>query len=810
METLETSSRVNQANAQLMKKIFLMVVFSVFPGVLLSACKKNGQSSDVATALANVDREAREYVRSAIAEPVGDVFELSRLLSEGSVSTEVFSDGFNSSQSEYSSIVAMSGFQRRSINFPEKSMRLETLKIHKSIPKSTIRLEDRNFALQVSLSSKAKVKVFRVFSGEAEAQRTPRVQLVDIPVNLDNALRMRAGDLFVVPVDGQVMTSVDGSFLRHSWSMGRVLDSMLGASLIGETQTGLRANLVVDGRFELHIFKADDERIRVRIFQQNERSMSTEAGAVASLAAKVTVVPLSKLQQISEIKKTLNLTAIGQQRLRLPDVLRKFTGGSILKDSSRNSLAESKKFEDEVRKKQDGLVDLSASIQISAEAIQNQTIARVESMLKRSPGQLNLKVRKIGEKLKVYSDQEIRFDAGVSWTEIRKNKQQFYGDYSFDLRNETGREAFLQAVSGGAVLLSARPDPSGVLKLSRSLHNFVVAERVSRAFLNETGAPVIRLLNGSSKVEVSESQFQIKFGPRMSFALSENWSRENYRFQSGTESGTREGFLNRWGFRQATLFGMASETRERGSGFMSDLGYTAGAESLYWYAQEIDSRTYGRSHLAEFLLTGQNILGPVAQSLNLEKLYFGEVGGRFRGRIVVGIPSTVLDKIFDPSLANESLVWKAVSQVASTFDNTFGLPFLVIPAGMPSSVVGTANEERCGIIATQWGSFYCHYLAQEFIPRLRDAQTIRSTEAKVRFLESFYSKGFGANKIGSDLLARILIQLGLEIEGQFSEAGLLVLIEGRHDGSAASEYNPRVTYGNSDSLRLLEQGLPAW
>ncbi|NBW80447.1 hypothetical protein EBR21_01715, partial [bacterium] len=197
-------------------------------------------------------------------------------------------------------------------------------------------------------------------------------------------------------------------------------------------------------------------------------------------------------------------------------------------------------------------------------------------------------------------------------------------------------------------------------------------------------------------------------------------------------------------------------------------------------------------------------------SLGLDQLYAGEVDGRFRGRIVVGLPSLTLDKIFDPGLAIESLVWRAAGRVASSFDNTFGLPFLVIPSGVPASVVGTANEEPCRVIAANWGSFYCHYLAQEFLPRLRDAQFSRTTEAKARFLETFFSKGFGANKIGSDVLARILIQMGIELGGKLSGSELLVVLEGRHQGSSAAEFNPRVTYGNSEVLHLLEQTLPAW
>ncbi|NBW80614.1 hypothetical protein EBR21_02565, partial [bacterium] len=574
MGNSKKTSRVPRSAGKFGGSLLVASVFFLSTPLLLVSCKRNkNTSSGGASSFAAADQEIRDYVRNAVIEPSGDVVELSSLLSDGSTSADIQVDGFNASQSEYSSIVAMTGIQSGFNIADAKPTRLETLNIHKSLPKTVFRLADRNFGLQLSLTAKSKIKVFRVFSNENEAVRTPQIQLTDIPVDLENAGRMRSGDLFVIPVDGRMLTSVDGSFLRNSFSVGRVLDSLLGASLLGQAQTGLRANLLVDGRFELHIFKTDSNRIRVRIFQQNERAFSTEAGATAMLAARVTVVPFSKLQQISEIKKTLSLPSITSRQLRLPDVLRGFSRESVLKDRPDDSQTESKKFNEEMKKKPDGMVELSASIQVSPEAIQNQTISRVETMLGRAPGQVNLKIRKIGDSIKVYSDQEVRLDAGVSWTESRTERQQYHGDYVFDLNNDAAREAFLQAVSGGAVVLSARADPTGLSNQTRSLHNFVLAERIARATANESNAPVIRLLSGSSRKEIAESRFQIKFGPKTSFALSESWMRENFRIQSSTDGSFADGILSRWSFRQATFFGLVSESRERSSGFMSDVGY---------------------------------------------------------------------------------------------------------------------------------------------------------------------------------------------------------------------------------------------
>jgi hypothetical protein len=305
-------------------------------------------------------------------------------------------------------------------------------------------------------------------------------------------------------------------------------------------------------------------------------------------------------------------------------------------------------------------------------------------------------------------------------------------------------------------------------------------------------------------------RFDIHFGRQVSYELSESWQRDRYNLARSGDVNGLEGFLTRWSFKQSTLFGLVGEKRERSSGFMSDVMTQMGMQSAYWYAQEVDSRTFGQSHLSQFFIQAHNILGPVATSLGIDKFYSGEADGRFRGRIVLGFAPALLDRFFDEKLASETQIWRSAAQVSESFDNTFGLPFLVIPAGMPSGLVGSADEAACQKLATNWGSFYCHYLADEFLPRLRKARADRTVEAKAQFFEAFFTKGFGANKIGSDLLARILLQWSVGSQGQLAPEDVVVQLEGRHDGSSAPQFNPRLTYGNSQLTELLSQTLPAW
>lgn len=792
------------------------IVCAAFSVIFVFGCKRKINSGfDGGMTLESIDSESRDYIRNALAEPQlttseGQYVDVASLLSEGSLIQTKANENFSASQSEYSSIIGLVSSARSVNSADNRRMRLDTIRINRPLPPSTLRAANRFFGLQVSLSSQSIVKIYRCFESPAEEQYTPQFGLTDLPLSIENVDKMRVGDLVVLPLEGQMMASVDGSFFRHAYSVGRTLDSFLGSSLIGQAQSGLRANYLISGRFELHISKTGNNHVRVRFFEQNEKALSTNAGVNAAVAAQVRVIPFSKIQQVSEIKKTASIRVSQGDKLGLPAPLARLVGGSVLKGSPQTSLAKAESFDKEMQKRPDGLIEVSARVELSPDQIQNQTVSRVNAIISKLDRQLNFKIRKTSEWIKKYSDQEIRFDAGVSWSEARRGRQLFFADYVFDLKDEAAREAFLQAVSGGAVVLSTRNDAAKFIDPKMPLHNLVLAERLARAQALQGNASVTRLLNLNSQSEISESRFDIHFGRQVSYELSESWQRDRYNLARAGDVNALEGFLTRWSFKQSTLFGLVGEKRERSSGFMSDVMTQKGTQSAYWYAQEVDSRTFGQSHLSQFLIQAHNILGPVAASLGLDKFYSGEAAGRFRGRIVLGFAPALLDRFFDEKLASESQIWRSAAQVSESFDNTFGLPFLVIPAGMPSGIVGSLDEAACQKLATNWGSFYCHYLADEFLPRLRKARAERTAEAKAQFFEAFFSKGFGANKIGSDLLARILLQWAVESQGQLAPEDVVVQLEGRHDGSSAPQFNPRLTYGNSQLTELLRQTLPVW
>lgn len=780
------------------------------------ACKnRTGSDAGKVLSLESLENEPKDAVRTVSLEAdlsdKSKYTDLAILLQEGGIAQSMSGDlSLSASKSEYSSLLKLTSQASGSASSDNMRMRLDTIKINRTLPPSVLKAAGSVFGLQLSLSSNSLIKAFRRFATEAEEKTTPQYSLTDLPVNAGNIKKMRTGDLIVMPIEGQLMTAVDGSFIRKSYTAGRVFVGLTGSSLSGEAQSGIKANLIASGRFEMHILKVSQHQLRVRFFQMNEKSLSLRAGADAFLSTRMSLIPYSKLQQIGEIKKVLNIKISRGEKLRLPETLKRLTGASVLNGTVSSVQRDVGTFEKEAQKRPDGLVELSAKINVTPEYIQQQAISRMNDAVTKVNPLLAARIRKTGESLKEFSDQEIRFDAGITWSESRRGLQQFYADYLFDLRDENAIEACLQAVSGGAMLVSSRADTARYIQAGKPLHNLVLAERMARSQSTKANPSVIRIVGADSRSEISESRLDVRFGRQMSFAVSESWQRDKYQLMRADSPEGLSGHLSRWSFRQGTQFGLVNESRERSSGFMSDVLSQTGEQSVYWYAQEIDSRTAGQPHLNNFYIQAHNVLGPAAASLGLEKFYGAEAGGRFRGRIVLAFAPSLLEKFFDRNLNHEALIWRSAAAVSQSFDNTFGLPFLVFPAGMPSVISGTPSEADCRIIATHWGSFYCHYLANEFITRLRTARATATSESKSQFFETFFPAGFGANKLGSDLLARLLLQWAIEFRKQLSPKEIAIVIEGRHSSASLESLNPQISFGDEQLIGLLEETLPVW
>lgn len=797
-----------------LKKKILVVTSMMLSLHLVSGCKRSKTEFPDALPL-EIQNEPRDYLRSALIDLVSPAqsagVDLALLMKQGILTSIPSVTHFSTSKNVFSSLnVMVQHGIGSSIMTSGEVLRAETFSLKGNITPGPLNFSGKTLPLHLSLSANASINIYRNFADTAEAKRFAPFSFVDLPLTIENARKFRRGDLIVIPLDAQFMSSVDGSFLRSVHQAGVVVEKLLGNSLLGHAQSGLRGNLIVSGRFEMHIFKTANDVVRVRLFQQSERNVSGGASASASASAKYTLIPFSKIHQVSEIKKIRRVSFYGGTDLKKQDEMHNQLGSSILSGTGSNDLLNSQ-FDAQMKSKNDGLLDLAKQASIVVDDVQRATTDKLNSISDLINKKIVAKVNQPIAKMKKFTDQELRFDAQVSWNESRKNRIQFLADYQFDLSNELGQQAFLHAVTGATTFFATGADKLDVFQRGKTIHNFAPAERIARENAGENNPPVVRIVGASSRSEMAESVFQIQVGQKANFSLSENWQRENYSLEKKDSSQMpEESFLTRWVFKQGYRFGIVSDRQLRSSGYISDSSSLPGEQPLYWYSRETEGISPGANHLAQFISSAYNTLGPVASGLMLSGKYRGEVEGEFRGRLVVAFSTKSLQQIFDAKVTTDSAVWRAIAGVSKTFDNTFGLPFLMFPPGLPQGVAGSVHQEDCETISRNWGNFYCHFVSNEFLPRLRSVQQSLNPQDKVQFLESFFGKGFGANKIGAEVLARVLLEILIAGKGKLGPEDVAVWFETRQSASAAVEYNPHVKYGNPELIGLLDSVLLPW
>lgn len=786
-----------------------------FSIVQLNACKSKRNSG---SKIANSDAfsETRDYLRSALlnsasieAKPPTDLLEL---MKDGLIAVAPATTDFTANKTLFSSLGLVGDYgigTSRSSN--GEIIRAETFTFKTKLEPGMLKFAERLVPFQINLSSQAKISIYRKFSDDSEMKSVLPYSLIDLPLNLENARKMRMGDLVVIPVDAQVMNTVDASFFRSATYNVTSLKSLIGDSFVGHAQTGLRANLLVSGAFEMHIFKTSDQLVRVRMLQKSERTSSVGARSSATASAKMTLIPLSQLHQVSELKRLKTINFFGKSSSKLPTNLNQLNNKNVLSnpglDSSRDT-----SFENDTKSKSDGLIELANKMAETAEQIQISTSEKINKMVEQVNQDVIRTVNQPIELLKKYSDQEVKFDAQVSWTETTTNRVQLLADYQFNLESVFGQDAFLHAVSGASALVSTQKNGNELFLQAKRLHNFVLAERIARDLWNQKDPPVIRIVSASARSYIDENSFQIRMGKRLSYTLSENWQREQYSLENEVIVGPPlEMFLTYWRFTQGYRFGTVSDKTTTASGLMGGDVTQGDRQPFYWFAREVEGQSASGSGLSErFLTQSYNVLGPVAGSFRLSEQLKEDVEGQFKGRLLLGFSAKALERIFDSTQVSQASLIESVAEVSKSFDNTFGLPYLTFPPGMPTGVFGTSKEAHCSVISQHWGSFYCHYLVDQVYPRLLRAQASRSFVEKSLFLESFFDKGFAANKLGAELLARVILQILLGVRGQLSTDDLIVWWEVRQLGSSAPEHNPSIKFGNPELISLVGGLISPW
>jgi hypothetical protein len=153
---------------------------------------------------------------------------------------------------------------------------------------------------------------------------------------------------------------------------------------------------------------------------------------------------------------------------------------------------------------------------------------------------------------------------------------------------------------------------------------------------------------------------------------------------------------------------------------------------------------------------------------------------------------------------NDDLLWKALGNVAQSFDNTFGLPYNTF-GGLPSQYSNSeAAKLACESVSKNWGAGYCAFFGNEFLPAFAAARANADPWQRMKVFEGFYTKGFLANKVGARLLVRYLVEVATLAYGKDVTKEVALNFSVRNANDASVYASPSLISGTPDEFAILE------
>jgi len=108
-----------------------------------------------------------------------------------------------------------------------------------------------------------------------------------------------------------------------------------------------------------------------------------------------------------------------------------------------------------------------------------------------------------------------------------------------------------------------------------------------------------------------------------------------------------------------------------------------------------------------------NLIGPVALENGVVALYDGEHYGRVHTDLDVVIGGEALETFFDPEQTSDELLWRVMGEIADTFDNRYGLPWVDYPMRPAGIEDAPGAEASCEKIRDAFGAHYCSSVVHE-------------------------------------------------------------------------------------------------
>ena len=619
------------------------------------------------------------------------------------------------------------------------------------------------FVFPFSISRNSAILVGRNFSSQRSANSSGPFRLQDLPISVENAEKMTTGDYVAIPVKLNVLAGYSGQTLQGVFQKSGLVKSLISGSVFGSYGAAMQGSLVGNGDFTIHILKVAPHKVRVRITVGNSLVVSAGGNLSAGGTANISFLPHSILERARDLgrslakknrqlyepkdqltfNKTLQLLSPNQRKLGTSgdwslkiDFLSKLASASQTGDPALGRIPENSSAETEVN---------------------GNLIAKAKQAAQKTGMKLAERIETATQEMEMLRSHSFQLSGNVSLSASESKVLKSMGEYIFDLSASEGRNAFLHAVSGRSRW--AGDDLSMVsLKQSmadgafKALADLTFAERIATTDQMMTNPRVKRIQLAESSKSSDALSIQFKFA-NAQMGFSEDKSK-NQIFITNSEGKQTAYNLQTWRFQEKGHYAGLADSEIKSSGFYTKSENDVLASYYYsWSYEKSNPSSALRDPLKQLL----NVLGPEFYRSKTHLVWPLDYGGSTSAHFEVVVNKNGIGRFFNENLISEDALWVALGQIADTWDNTFGLPFNTF-GGLPGSSTSEEAKKSCAIISKEWGGAYCKFFAEIFIPNWHQAAKKNALE-QVRFFSDFYKQGFLANKIGADLMMRLVLQV---------------------------------------------------
>jgi|GEM_PF-6512353 len=655
------------------------------------------------------------------------------------------------------------------------------------------------------LSKGTEIQIGRAFPSEKEAAAADPFDIQKLPLDAERARALKPGESVSVPCTTSIFLNVNGSFLQRNWQRAAGLTKFFQTSMSGSLSAIPEGHLLAQGLFNLHVLRGTGDKVRVKVTTHQSAKAGGKLAITGGVENKYVFLPgtrlakLKGLKTIKGLKKPDRLIALAHatkvaKDFILPKAFEKLASiqPALAADESLGSGATAR-----LSGQVDSFVEAADKLSTTVDEINAATTDRVNKAVEGFN-------KNVVAKVKQFTDHTIDAQGSVELGADFARGLRLLADYELDLSTPEGRTAYDRILSG-RVVMQARDQAIAPWKMKdQFLADFSYADEI--ATLDSalpSGAPrrAVRMANVVDSYKRADYELGFKL-PKVSRVFNEAW-REN-DVTIGADGGRDLAYRYKvWEFGDTlTLGGADSERKSSGLLFPTDGAGNATDTGNYFYTWRRSFPAHHTQPLGDSLRQAINVTGPAGFLFGLPARYAGEYPGETSVALTLTFLPGAVTSFFDPKTTTHEILWKAFVSTTSGWlhDDRNRVPMLAGPRA-DGRLKDQFAKDACNVLQTDfsWGGGYCNFFDQTFLPKWNAAANepdkTQRVQLQLDLLAHFYSKGFLANKVGGDLLARFVSEVLYAKHGRDYINNVVLNIDYENTDDASEVANPDFSHG---------------